>query len=168
MAIDFALEYPDMTDSLMLADPAIGGFQWSDDLVDASFVIPPKLATTEGIEAGRRAWLEFPPFERAMSNRRLAARIVQMIEKYSGWHWFNPGLATQPETPAIQRLPEIACPTLVVVGGANHPDYLRSGQIIQDGIWNARQVIIPGVEHALPLEAPHIFNESVLDFLKGI
>ena len=168
VAIDFALEYPDMTDSLTLADPAVGGFEWSQDLVEAAFVTPLKLATSDGIEAARQAWLEFPPFNRAMSDPRLAIRIAQMVRRYSGWHWFHPGLAEQSEPPAIRRLPEIACQTLVVLGGANHRDYLRAGRVIQEGIPNARSVTIPNVEHASTMEDPDRFNKEVKDFLLAV
>lgn len=165
VALDFALANPESTASLVLADPAIGGYQWSQDLVNASFVTPPRLANEEGIDAARQAWLRFPPFQNAMSDPALAKRITEMVERYSGWHWFNPGLAIQTNEPAIQHLSEIDCPTLVLIGGDNHADYLEAGHVLEEGISGSVKTVIPGVAHALPMEDPDRFNDEVLGFL---
>ncbi len=95
----------------------------------------------------------------------MAAHITRMVEGYSGWHWFHPGLGTNVDPPAIQRLAEITSPTLILVGGANHDDYFKVADILEKGVLDAKKVIIPGAAHGLTLEKPQVFNEAVMDFL---
>lgn len=66
------------------------------------------------------------------------------------------------------RLGEIKTPTLVVTGQEDRtvPPNLQSQ--LAAGISGARQVIIPNAGHAVSVEQPFLFNQVLLDFLKGI
>jgi pimeloyl-ACP methyl ester carboxylesterase len=64
-----------------------------------------------------------------------------------------------------ERLPEIACPTLVVWGAADPVVPLKHAFEFQDLIPRARVAVFPGAGHAPMLELPERFNRVVLDFL---
>jgi pimeloyl-ACP methyl ester carboxylesterase len=63
------------------------------------------------------------------------------------------------------RLPEIACPTLIVWGAADPVVPLRHAFEFEQLIPNARVVVFPRAGHAPMLELPERFNPVLLDFL---
>ena len=66
---------------------------------------------------------------------------------------------------AAGRLGEIGCPTLVIDAELDQPSVHVSCRQLADGIPNARLVVIPGVAHLPPLEAPAVFAGHVQSFL---
>jgi pimeloyl-ACP methyl ester carboxylesterase len=63
------------------------------------------------------------------------------------------------------RLPEIASPTLVIVGELDEETPVGYAEQIASAIPGARLAIIPGVGHLSPAEAPEQFNALVAEFL---
>ena len=63
------------------------------------------------------------------------------------------------------RLGEIAAPTLVVVGELDEETPLAYSRLLADRIPNAELVVIGGVGHLSPCEAPEEFNSAVRRFL---
>ncbi len=64
------------------------------------------------------------------------------------------------------RLPEIRCPTLVMVGEQELLKPTRYSRLIADGIPDAEFAVIPGAGHAVILEQPEAVNDALLDFLR--
>ena len=64
----------------------------------------------------------------------------------------------------IEDLHRISAPTLVVVGG-NDVHYLDEAVLMADSIPDARRVVLDGLGHAMSVEAPERFAETVLGFL---
>jgi len=56
---------------------------------------------------------------------------------------------------------------LIVVGEFDIPDVFVHAGAIESGIPFAQKVIIRNAGHLVPLEQPDVFNEQVLNFLKG-
>lgn len=65
------------------------------------------------------------------------------------------------------RLGEITSPTLVIVGELDEETPVDYAEQIVAGIPDARMVVLPGVGHLTPAEAPERFNAVVGDFLSG-
>jgi len=63
------------------------------------------------------------------------------------------------------RLPEVACPTLIVWGAEDPVVPLRHAFEFEQLIPRARVVVFPGAGHAPMLEFPERFNPVLLDFL---
>lgn len=63
------------------------------------------------------------------------------------------------------RLHEIACPTCIIVGGADLLKGIRYSEILQSGIPHAEFHILRGAGHASCWERPEEFNSIVLGFL---
>ena len=167
IAINFALKYPEHTSALVLVDPGLGGFDWSGDLM--SWMESTWNAASESsLEEAREVWLGGAPWKPALENPEVATRVKEMIWDYSGWHWMNEDPHEFPEIPAIQRLGEINCPTLLIIGGRNPSDYHRLADTIENNIADTRRVILPGVGHAPNMEAPGEFNRKVTKFLSDI
>ena len=167
IAINFALKYPEHTSALVLVDPGLGGFDWSGDVLtwmDSTW----NAASVSGLEEAREVWLRGTPWKPALEIPEVAARVREMIRDYSGWHWMNDNPHEVPEIPAIQRLGDIQCPTLLIIGGRNPVDYHRLADTLENNVPNIRRVIIPSAGHAPNMEAPEEFNRKVTEFLSEI
>jgi 3-oxoadipate enol-lactonase len=70
------------------------------------------------------------------------------------------------EPPAIDRLDEIACPVLAVVGDRDQPFMVEGARLLADGVARGRLVVMPGLTHLPSLESPEAFTRILLDFLE--
>jgi pimeloyl-ACP methyl ester carboxylesterase len=70
--------------------------------------------------------------------------------------------------PAVERLEQLAAPTLVVVGALDQPDILRAGEQLARRIPAARPALLPATAHLASLEQPNAFNTLMLDFLTDV
>jgi len=64
-------------------------------------------------------------------------------------------------------LPRVTQPTLLIAGEADGTAPPRGMARMAEFLPNARLLVIPGVGHLLPLEAPGAFHRALLDFLEG-
>jgi pimeloyl-ACP methyl ester carboxylesterase len=83
----------------------------------------------------------------------------------SGTPGFVDALDALTDYPIRERLPEIACPTLVVWGADDPMVPLRHAFEYEDLIPDARAVVFPRTGHAPMLEEPERFNAALLGFL---
>jgi 3-oxoadipate enol-lactonase len=161
IAIDFALECPDRVRSLVLAGPGLSGWKWSSR-GDWSGPLD------EAVQAGdsKRAaelWLKSPYMMPAMENPALASRLRSLAVENAAV-WLDENREQRIEPPAIDRLPAIRCPTLVLVGSRDTSDIQRIAERLAREIPGARREIFDGLGHVLNLEAPDRFTETVKRF----
>jgi len=166
VAIDFALTYPEATDTLIVVDTGLREFQW--EAFGTSLSQVQSVAMTSGIEAAQRHWINDPLFAPAMENPQLAVRLKQMVTDYSGWHWINNGTKPLSDSPPIEQLDGINLPILIIVGERDLPDFQTIAETLYQRIPNASKVIMSGVGHLSNMEDPERFNEIVLGFLKEV
>lgn len=162
-AIDFALAHAERTTALVVADSALAGFEWTAGRPSAWHS---ELAATEGVAAARKAWIGCALFQPATEQPHVAAALRAYVEDYSGWHWLNANPAIVPSRPAIECLGEIACPSLILVGERDTPDFHTIAARLARDIPNARLVRIPNAGHMSNMESPAGFNSAVLQFLR--
>lgn len=70
-----------------------------------------------------------------------------------------------PAEAVIERLREIAVPSLVLVG-ENDTAYRAPAEILQARLVASRLVVLPGAGHIANLETPAAFNRALLKFLR--
>jgi len=80
-------------------------------------------------------------------------------------HWDFAGEATPPEHPAIDRLGEIAVPTLVVIGDHDVSDAKVAAELLTAGIPGAQQERFPDSAHLPSVEHPERFTSLLRDWL---
>ncbi len=161
IAIDFALQHPELTRSLVAVDAALGGFTaWTSDLG-----APGRVTRTLGLEAGQAHWLKHALFAPLNEHPALAARLQTMVTDYSGYHWTHRDPGRWSEFEGERPLALMRAPTLVIVGERDVPDFQVVADFLAQKIPHCRQVSLPGVGHMSNLEAPALFNQTVLDFL---
>jgi 3-oxoadipate enol-lactonase len=166
VALDFALTHPGRVRRLALIDPVLGGFAWSKQS-DAENGLVWQEAARGGIPAAKSAWLAHPLFISAHRQPAVAARLAQIIQDYSGWHFVNGNPETGITPPAAARLHELKMPVLVLVGDEDRPDFLLIAEQIGREVAPARTLVLAGVGHMANMEAPEAVTEALLAFLSG-
>ena len=175
IAIDFAIGYPERVGALIPVAMGIGGATSSPYLEGRDRENAAILASGDAEaanEAELRLWLDgvgrpagtavdpgVRERVRAMNAPLIAAQIAD-DGQYESVNRLAP--------PAIERLEEITAPTLAIVGAHDVPDMLTNADAIAARVPGARKVVMPGVAHLPPMEAPEEFNRLVLDFLRAV
>lgn len=75
-------------------------------------------------------------------------------------------MAQRPDSTPL--LPEIRCPTLIIVGEEDAITPVADSQLMAERIPGAQLVTIPGAGHLANLEQPEAFNRAVRDFLQKL
>lgn len=177
LAVDFALEHPEMVEALVLVGAGLSGFT-------------PEMASLSTTEAAH--WQEIEAADAAGDAERLNAlethlwvdglgRTPEMVnptlrERVMTMNGNNIARATEQEAaqpqkldpPAIGRLGEIAAPTLVIVGDEDSSIVQATAETLTQGIAGARKVVMRGTAHVPNMEQPEEFNRLVLAFLAGV
>jgi 3-oxoadipate enol-lactonase len=166
IALRFALDHPNAARSLTLIDPALEGYSWSAawrQRMDAIVLT----ASRGDVWAAKQLWLAHDLFAPARRDPELAAALAAMVERYSGWHWCNRDPSPKPPTSAIQLLATVACPTLVIVGELDLPDFKAIAHMLAEQIPRAALRTIAGAGHMASMEAPAAVNDLLLAHLYG-
>jgi pimeloyl-ACP methyl ester carboxylesterase len=171
VAVDFALTHPVRVSALVLASPALSGFEgtpeeeaaWKAAFVDVERRIE-EAVTVGDLEGAqelrlRSLWAPLGTEDPAGSRIRLIAfaNLQELTMDESGETGIDP--------PAAGRLGEIEVPTLVLPADHDPPWHGRICMEIAEGIRGARVVRIPETDHVIPLRRPEEFNRVVLGFL---
>lgn len=169
IALDFTLAHPDRVRSLVWVAGGVRGLEVEDDprLVD----IWPEMERLEKardwktlVELETQVWTDGPG---QPTDRVDPAVRREMI----GWNMQN-YLAEQPNSQviappsAVDRLGDIAAPTLVMWGTFDESSAAVIGEHLVAAVPGARKHVFEGVAHMINLERPDEFNGIVLGFLK--
>lgn len=167
--LDFALEFPERVGNLVLVGPAVGGFRPDFD--------PPRqwdelVAADEAGDLGRiselevQIWVDGPrrsPEDIDVSIRDLVREmnLIALENEASGL-----GEEWEPEPTAVDRLPDIQAPSLLIVGEEDQPRVFAAADLLERELPNVRRVVIPDTAHLPNMERPEHFNRLVMDFLE--
>jgi len=166
IATHFALEHPEKTRALALADATLLGCEWSPEWKTLWGEIR-TVAEQSGIAAAKQRWLEHPIFVPARRDEKLAARLARIVGDYSGWHWLNADPHRPIDPPDIERLHEIAVPTTILTGEYDFSDFHLHARILGERIPGARCFVVPDAGHLSTIEAPGYFNDRLREMLAG-
>ncbi len=157
----FALKYPGIFNSLALCDttsryPAEAAGVWVDRIktVEAQGMEPL-------VESTLARWLT-EPFRKARPE--VVAKVANMIRSTP-----VPGYAgccnAIPKINLTERLKEIRCPSLVIVGKDDAGTPVAMAEDIHRALPGSKLVIIPDAAHLSNLEQPDAFNQALGDFV---
>ncbi len=158
IAIDTAMLYPERVRRLVLIDSALAGYPWTAG--DGPDFATWEIGKQQGIAAARARWMNDPLF-----TPEVAARVRNMVDDYSGWHWANDNPTRVNQPTANDRLADVRAPALVMVGEKDLPDFHRIARRCTAEMPDARLMIVPGAGHLASLEAPDVVNAALVDFL---
>ncbi len=165
VALDLALTRPELVERLVLVGAVPGGWDWSE-AAQAGFAEEEEALERGDFEAAAKAqarmWLadDAAPDVRALTE----TMIVRSYELQTPHE--DDVSATWPDPPAMERLGEVAVPTLVVVGSEDVEDVHAVADRLVAGIPDARLERIEGSGHLPSLERPDELSRLLLEFLQ--
>jgi pimeloyl-ACP methyl ester carboxylesterase len=96
---------------------------------------------------------------------RLPAPLAAEQIRGAGKPGFMQALRANLDYPVRERLPEIACPTLIVWGDEDKVIPVSDASVFEELIPNSRKVIFEDTGHMAMLERPGAFNELLAEFV---
>jgi pimeloyl-ACP methyl ester carboxylesterase len=166
LALRFALDHPKYTASLTLVDAALESFPWSEQWTRRMDAIVTAAKAGE-IHAAKRLWLADDLFAPARRDPACAAALASMVERYSAWHWCNADPVRRPEHSASKLLATVSCPTLVILGELDLPDFHAIARRLAEEIPGAALRTIAGAGHMANMESPAAVNALLLAHLRA-
>lgn len=165
IAIDFAIEYPEVVDRLILGAPGLSSDSKSDANMQGLTAIA-GLVKASGIEHVIQLTLD-APFVLSQGNTagREKVRQIYLDNKDIFEAGFPLYVLWQPVNEPENKLDSIGAKVLILRGDNDSPVYAALTDKIQERIPHATTVMIPGGTHFLHLEKPIEFDQAVLAFL---
>jgi pimeloyl-ACP methyl ester carboxylesterase len=171
VAVDFALTSPERVSALVLATPALSGFEgtpeeeseWEAAFADVERQIEDAVTAgdLEGAQDLRLRWLLAPLGTDDPAGSRIRRIAFENLQELT----MDESGEIPIEPPAAERLGEIEVPTLVLPADHDPPWHERICEVLGEGIRGARLVRIPETDHVIPFRRPEQFNHVVLGFL---
>ena len=156
----FALKYPGVFQSMVLADTTgrypPGAAQTWDERVRTA-----RAQGMEGIVEGTLGRWFTDSYRKSRKDvmERIGAGIRSTpVEGYAGC------CGAISKMDALDRLKEIDCPTLVIVGEEDQGTTPAAAKLIQEGIKGAELVILPSAAHFSNVEQAQAFNKALTSF----
>ncbi len=172
IVLDFALDYPERTNALIVAAGGVGGFETEES--------PEEEAIWQEAERHEQAhdWAWLADFETRFwvdgasqpagrADPAIRARVHDWILT-TNEAAKNEGKPQRMDPPAAGRLADLRAPTLVMVGDLDERSTQLSCRHLAEAVPGARLELFRGAAHMLNLEQPEHFNRLVLDFLASV
>lgn len=166
--VDFALEHPEMTASLVLVSSALSGYQFQGDMpkpLQQLFAALQVKDFNQAADLAVRLWIDGPQ----RTPDQVEARVRDQGREMSLTNLSNIFISEEPlEPPAIGRLSQLATPTLVMAGELDDANVRTISELLATQIAGAQKAIISGTAHMPNMERPEEFNQIVLAFLQAV
>jgi 3-oxoadipate enol-lactonase len=164
VAADFALEYPQRVERLVLAGAGLRGDTQPADLQSLKAY---QTGAREGAEKYFDAFLQSDLLAGVRDRPAARARMHRMmVDNFKALDYLASGVITFPSILTIERLGDIRAPTLVMIGSLDSRSLKNVADTLTSNIHGARKVVIAGASHHPPVETPNDFNRLLLDFLR--
>lgn len=168
IAIDFAVEYPEMAYSLTAVGPTVHG-NWSPvakgfirELRSVSSIVKEK-----GIKGAAEEFVELKSLNSHKMSTEVKKRIIENAYDYSFWHFLNPGkIKIAPD--AVNLLDNIKFPTLIITSEYDIEYCREVADLLNEKIPQSLKVDIDEATHYMFMDKPKEFNNYLSKFLADI
>ena len=169
LALDAALEYPELASALVLAATRPSGLAPSKELRDGWTAVDAAFAAGDvarAVELELRMWVDGP----GRTPDRVDPAVRERVREMDAALFALPdeGEPEALDPPAVERLGEVRVPTLAIVGEADQPDVLAGAETLAREVPGGRLATIRDAAHVPNMERPAAFNRLVLEFLAGV
>jgi 3-oxoadipate enol-lactonase len=164
VALELAVERPDLVARLVLVNAALPGWTWSAAVQAANAEEDEALDRGDIAAAAEANMFWLGPDATEDVRNLVRAMVSRNFELVLPVHEQVQSVPVEP--PANERLSEIGVPTLIVVGAQDVPDMAEIAEILAAGIADTRVETIEGAGHLPSLERPDELNRLLLDFLR--
>ena len=174
VALELAVHRADLVERLILIAPGLPGWDWSETTRAAW--AEEETAFERGdfdtaAEASLRMWVDGPNRSPDEINPGMRTAVAQMVlRSYEMQQGAWEAGAQEEEVlgvPVSDRLGEIRCPTLVLIGDEDVADMRAIAIHVADSIDSARLVTVRNAAHLPSLERAEEANALLLDFLSN-
>jgi pimeloyl-ACP methyl ester carboxylesterase len=172
VALELALHRPELVERLVLIDSALPGWEWSEETragwaeEEAAFEAGDFETAAEAV---LRLWIDGPNRSPDEVDPGLRAQVKAMVlrsyELQVGAWEAGADEEDVLDPPAGERLGEVRCPTLVLVGENDVADMRAIAEHLAASIEGARLVSVAGASHLPSLERPDEVSDLLLGFL---
>jgi pimeloyl-ACP methyl ester carboxylesterase len=168
-AVDFVIEYPEMSRSLIAVGPWIFGYraESSSEMVSSLADIP-KILEKEGKMAAYEYWMNSPFFKDSFRDPTVYDRVMEIGKDFTFWHFTHEDPIQYLDPVAAEQLDKIELPTLIVTAEYDLKPCREMADHLEKSIPNSKKIELMGTGHLMALEKPAEFNKAVLDFLKDL
>ena len=162
IVLETALEFPDLAASLVVVPGwPLESEQW---MVQGWQAIGAAVRDHDHLRA-REIIMDFPPMRSLVARPDLRDSVAHIMDAYPWQHFEAEEEYVSIDPPAMERLAEIGCPTLVISGALDDPAFLDTGAFIAREVPGARRIVIPDAGHMVNMEQPAAFNRAVRSFI---
>ena len=156
-----ALKYPTLFTSLMLVDTTSRRPDNAQAMWDSRIAIAKSEGMAGLVQSTLERWFTEPfRVNNAQTIRPIADGILSTsVDGFSGC---CSAIAT---INTLDRLHEIKCPALVIVGAQDHGTPPAMAKLIHEHLPNSEYLVIDDAAHIANVEQPEIFNRAVQKFL---
>ena len=172
IAIDLVLAAPHRVGRLVLGAPSIRGEPPSKRIQaawDEEQALPDSGHLAEAIEVNLRMWVDGPYRQPEQVNSAVREKVHMM--QLAAFEVPEPAgdevEEEEPDTPAFERLADIACETLVLCGSLDLNEKIQCSHSLAEQLPHATLKIVEGAGHMLNMERPDEFNALVSKFLSS-
>lgn len=163
VAMDYALDYPEEVEKLVLVGPGLRGYVAAPD----PLVAEAYRRAHEDPEGAAGAMMDQVGWISSDAGPIAHGRMQRMLTRnVQTWAFMDPSRLAWSAVPTIERLGDIYVPTLLVVGDKDMPAILEIADTLTTRIANIQRVTIPGGSHHPNLDRPEEFNQAVQSFLR--
>ena len=166
--MNFALDYPDRADALIMVGSGPGGFSyddWSPSPLDEEMEAAYEKGDLERVnEVAMQIFVDGKGRTPDQVNPALRKKVYDMNmialrnEKLMGKD-------VPPPTSAAKRIGELNLPVLIVIGDLDEEYIARAADFMAANIPGARKIVMHGTSHLPNMEFPREFNAHVQEFL---
>ncbi len=171
IAFDFAVEYPQMLQSLIVVAPGIRGYKFSgpveenlwkqfEESMKAQEVADREGRVRDAVEMDVNAWASAQSPESRKRIFEIATDNFH-VQRENPWK-----LQVSPDPPSFSRLFQIHVPTLFIVGDRDVPAQVIMVDNIHAHMPGSGKILIKGADHIVNMSKPNEFYQAVVEFLK--
>ncbi len=162
IAINFALEHPDLAEALVLVSPGVSGYEWRDVRLDATSADVQAAASVGDLEGAMEAELAmWAPLEPGSET----SRWIRQVAMENARIFEIPDSLPEALPPVVRRLGELQAATLVIVGDRDVDEIHAIADLLLERVPGALRREIHDADHLVMVRQPEVFNRVVLDFL---
>jgi 3-oxoadipate enol-lactonase len=162
LAIDFAIDHPEMVDGLFLIGPVLHGMEYTADFRERANRNNEPMQRDD-IKAVAKNWSE-DRFLIAGTNEKARRKIYEELVANSEKLKFDNRFEQSLSPPASKRLAEVKTPTVILTGEADIADVHAHCRAISAGIRGSTREVMKGAGHLIQLERPHEVVKKLEDF----
>jgi pimeloyl-ACP methyl ester carboxylesterase len=172
VALELALLRPDLVSRLVLVAPGLPGWEWSEEVragwaEEGDAFDRGDLDTAA--ETSLRMWIDGPTRSPGEVDAGVRSAVRAMVLRSYRLELDSGDTAAREEElfhpPVGDRLAEVRCPTLVLVGERDVPDMRAIAAHVAKSIDGAKLEIVRDAAHLPSLEQPEEFNALLFAFL---